>query len=93
MSLYAMRTSLTLAATFMSSLPLAAAAVDEEGYPMGKAWWGAFTVPAPLSVQAERDLLLGEEVFRERTPRPPEDQKADAKNLSDQKPAMPAAVK
>ena len=57
-----MRISLTLAATFMCSLPLAAAAVDDEGYPMGKAGWGAFAVPAPLSVQAERDLLPGEGV-------------------------------
>ena len=29
---------------------------------MGKAGWGAFAIPAPLSVQAERDLLPGEGV-------------------------------
>lgn len=57
-----MRICLTLAATLVSTLSLAAAAVDDEGYPMGKAGWGAFAIPAPLSVQAERDLLPGEGV-------------------------------
>jgi len=44
-------------------MTLAAAAVDEEGYPMGKAGWGAFAIPAPLSTQAEHDLLPGEGVL------------------------------
>ena len=57
-----MRSCLTLAITMLSTVSLAAAAVDEEGYPMGKAGWGAFAIPAPLSVQAERDLLPGEGV-------------------------------
>ena len=57
-----MRTHLLLATMLISHLPLAAATVDDEGYPMGKAGWGAFAVPAPLSVQAERDLLPGEGV-------------------------------
>ncbi len=61
-----MRTHLLLAAVVISHLSLtavlAAATVDDEGYPMGKAGWGAFAVPAPLSVQAERDLLPGEGV-------------------------------
>lgn len=57
-----MHTCLTLAATLLSTVSLAAATVDDEGYPMGKAGWGAFTIPTPLSVQAERDLLPGEGV-------------------------------
>jgi len=57
-----MHMCLTGVVTLISTLPLAAAAVDDEGYPMGKAGWGAFAIPAPLSVQAERDLLPGEGV-------------------------------
>ncbi len=39
---------------------LASVAMGEEGYTQGRAGWGAFVVPVPLSVQAQNDLLPGQ---------------------------------
>lgn len=44
----------------IAAVALATAARADDGYAQGRAGWGAFVIPVPLAVQAERGLVPGQ---------------------------------